>query len=181
MENQSFRDILAQFLERGNDDQPVEAPISQGKIPSETPFFIWENQAATTAKPKSTYPKPEMKTKSSPEVKPVLPAEPKWAIFEFSLADQRHIKKLVQMGATEINGEISLSKLKKAHRRLAKQLHPDVARNEKSQEDFLALQSIYESLCESIKALAKKAAPSSATANGSESASAPKSRRQGAA
>jgi hypothetical protein len=165
MENQSFRDILAGFLE----EKEAIAPLKKPSATPETPSFHWENLELNAFKPKAAYPKPERKTVPLPKAKPAV-QEPKWAVSELNPNDQRQIKKLVQMGATEINGEISLSILKKAHRRLAKKLHPDTG-NEKSQEGFLALQSIYECLSERLSDLVA----------GSESASAPASRRPSAA
>lgn len=182
MENQSFRDILAQFLEENDPIPPLESTQkteTRAASAPETPFFQWENSSVFAGKAKSAYAqtkvnKPEVKGELTAvtAVKPAAPLkpEPKWNVSELNLNDQRRIKILVQMGANEINGEISMTILKKAHRRLAKKLHPDTS-NEKSQDKFLALQSIYEDLSESL----------SAKASDSESASAPASQRRDAA
>ena len=177
MENRSFRDILAQFLE----EKTEVSPRKSASPAPETPLFHWENPELKPRHPKNPYPKAPARPKPMPEVK-AAPPEPKWRISELNAVEQQQIRNLVQMGATEINGEISLSVLKKAHRRLAKRFHPDMQANEmkragnlppetSSQGKFLALQSIYEVLSESL----------SERASGSESASAPASPRPAAA
>jgi hypothetical protein len=195
MSNQSFRDILAGFLEEKDPISPQETARKteiQVDFPSETPFFQWSMPGSITeavasdstqfssGKAKTAYPRPPS-AKSAP---PKVEAKPEltWEILKLNNADQRRVKILVQMGANEINGTISESRLKKAYRRLVRSLHPDAipagataAQKKKSQEDFLALQSIYEELSESLKAL------SSEKVSGNESASAPGSQRPNAA
>jgi len=172
MDGQSFRDILAQFLEEESEISPRQTVTAE----PQTPSFHWQNPKPHQAA-KATYPPPP-KRKMAPPPTPApvkaRPPEPKWKIQELSHADQQHIKTLVQLGANEINGEISLSNLKKAHRRLARALHPDTA-GPKQKEQFLLLQSIYERLSRSLQARASE----SACGNGS--ASAAESRRQDAA
>ena len=179
MSNQSFRDILAGFLE---EKTPISAPETARKVenhadfPSETPHFHWsatgsmadavaaESSQAYVSKAKTAYARPPSVSsalgKKAPPVPPQVEVQPElaWVLAELNNADQSKVKILVQMGANEINGTISESRLKKAYRRLARSLHPDAiptaasaAKKKKSQEDFLALQSIYEQLSESLK------------------------------
>jgi len=175
MSNQSFRDILAGFLEEKTPNSPAETARkleNHADFPSETAYFHWSTTEAVAtestqfyvSKAKTAYPRPPSassalakKASLAPpkvEVKPELT----WEIPELNNADQRRVKILVQMGANEIIGTISESRLKKAYRRLVRSLHPDAipaeataAQKNKSQEDFLALQSIYEELSESLK------------------------------
>lgn len=189
MANESFRDILAGLLDENEPEPKTNAAPSY--IP-ETPSFHWENTSATFAKPSARYARtaakvaeanaqaPAIAQAPAPTPEPVIiVAEPKWQFHELNSGDRARVKALVNLGAPEVAQEISQSSLKKAYRRLAKKLHPDVALaiagKEKSQEDFLALQSIYECLSASLAAL------TSAKASGSESASARASQRRDAA
>ncbi len=167
MEKQSFREILAGLLEE-NDPAPkteTAAAYTPEPIP-EMPTFHWENTSATFAKPSARYATPpKAKVAATPAPAPTITAapaaapvvkEPSWTISELNSTDQRLVNSLVKLGANEVATVISVSLLKKAYRRLAKQLHPDtalaVAGKQKSQEDFLALQSIYEELNASLRA-----------------------------
>lgn len=179
MSNQSFRDILAGFLEEKVPNSPAETTRKveiHADSPSQTPHFHWSltdslTDAVTTdssqfyaLKAKTAYTSKPSATsalaKNAPPAPAIVEAKPEltWDILMLNNADQRRVKILVQMGAIEINGTISESRLKKAYRRLVRRLHPDAIptqatalEKKKSQEDFLALQSIYEELSESLK------------------------------
>ena len=173
MAQESFREILAGFLEEESTVSPRETTVKSELppvFPSEIPFFQWQTTSATNPNAKNAYPRPAPRPAKIAEVPKAKPAEPKWAASALSSTEQRQLRTLVLMGAPELATEISLTTLKRAHRRLAKQMHPDLAKS-KGQEDFLALQSIYECLMQTLNDLAR----------GSESASAPGSRHQDAA
>lgn len=80
------------------------------------------------------------------------PSEKVWNIENLSPEIQLQLEFLTRMGAN-FEGKISISLLKKAHRRLARQFHPDT--NPSDGEDFLRLQSIYEELSETLNSLKK--------------------------
>lgn len=175
MSNQSFRDILLKFLDEKTPNSPAETTAKveiHADFPSETPHFHWsmtdavatEGSQFYVSKAKTAYPRPPSASSAfhpkAPPAPPKMEAKPEmtWDFAELNNADQRRVKILVQMGANEINGTISESRLKKAYRRLVRSLHPDAipagstaAQKKKSQEDFLALQSIYEELSDSLK------------------------------
>lgn len=165
MGDRSFRDILTRFLE----EKPAETSREKLSFSAETPSFHWQNPKQSHRPKNSPYP-----ASSKPVPRPAL--EPRWKLTDLSPSEQQQVAKLIQLGAAELSMEISLTALKTAHRRLAKRFHPDTASQKaKSQENFLALQSIYEGLSKSLK---KK---SSESAGGSGSASAPASQRPNAA
>lgn len=179
MAKESFRDILAGFLEENEPISPRETlsePAFQVEIPFEIPLFSLEKMAR-----KHSYPPPPQRRKPSIPVEKALPEKPKtvepsWTVEQLSATEQNQVQALVKLGAHELSaGKICLSQLKKAHRRLAKQLHPDAIGAERRKEEFLRLQSIYEGLSRS---LLKRASES---ACGNESASAQASQRQDAA
>ncbi len=164
MKATTFQQILSQFLEE-------ESPASRGEsakkaefkpqFTSHEPEFIWF-QAQVKAAKKSGYapPPPREKVKiavAAPAQVVPPPEEPSFLIDKLAPDIQLQIAILTRMGAN-FPMKISSSLLKKAHRRLAKQLHPDSQGQDlpadvraKRGEDFLRLQSIYESLLKSLR------------------------------
>lgn len=201
MASESFRDILAGFLEENEAISPRETaekasfqaqnPSENTQISYENPYFSWEKPAFSNEKAarKAAYGRPAqaaehakpavsvMKVETAPPPAAAQYVEPSWTVEQLSATERTQIQGLVQLGARELaDGRICLSRVKKAHRRLAKRLHPDMAPATRADAGaFLRLQSIYEGLS---KSLAKRASDS---ACGNESASAPESRRQDAA
>lgn len=177
----SFRDILSQFLEEESSNSPLKNEPPRHKS-SENVEFPWgeilnfPRSEASTAKRNGYPPPPERpkRVEMAPPPPPPKPAEPSWSVEQLSSTDQLQVRELIKMGARELENGISLSKLKKAHRRLAKQLHPDALGNDARKADFVRLQSIYDVLNRSLKALSESAC-------GSESASAAGSPHRAAA
>lgn len=168
----TFQEILSQFLEEktpfSREDSP-EKPEFHSQFTSYEPAFTWESPSQVTPK-KSGYKVPPRSEKSSfASEKPhssnenlkvsrakivPTPSEKVWNIANLSLENQLRLEFLTRLGAN-FEGKISISLLKKAHRRLARQLHPDT--NPSGGEDFLRLQSIYEELSEVLTTLSKVA------------------------
>ncbi|MGE4133220.1 MAG: J domain-containing protein, partial [Bdellovibrionales bacterium] len=97
--------------------------------------------------PKVTGPEPTApippRVKISPPPEVSLPKE------ELPLRQQLALKILIDLGATGLSENISLSKIKKNYRQLAKRYHPDQASGEPGSIDtmsFIRLQQAYESL-----------------------------------
>ena len=187
MEKSSFREILARFLEEKADISPREATKS---VPHNvhlgdfsTPFH-WQAPELKSAKKNGYPPPPPRKVDAFRGEKPTAKAvEQLIATAKLETIDQACVQRLVRMGAHELTNRISLIRLKKAHRRLAKVFHPDhldkglsPSERENLQARFLALQAAYEQLSRSLPRY-----PINDSTCGSESASAPGSPRQDAA
>ena len=205
MNKASFRDILAEFLDESDTNTPSEtSTMGTGKSvsPEPTPLLYWVNPDLRSKK-KNGYPPPpnrkfsvvqadESQGATNPTTPPKAatapmiaappktavppkPAEKVYALKELADLDQDAVETLLRLGAVELKLEISMSRVKKAHRRLAKALHPDrimrtLSANEKMkrQEQFLMLQAAYEFLSRSLRA---KEASGSTSGNGSASES----------
>jgi hypothetical protein len=191
MENTSFRDILERFLREKtvdeSDNSPRETQFSasqQPTFPEANPLFDWRPPYLTQKA--NAYPRPSAPTAKRPTPPPARAPEPKEReliipVECLAIENQLRAQALLRLGATEIADGLSLSRLKKAHRRLAKTLHPDrfdAALNEKEKarrnSQFLLLQEAYEVLSRCLVKL-------SALAGGNESASAEDLRRRDAA
>ena len=188
MGKSSFRDILAEFLEEKNENSPLETPAhgTQKRFqPEPSPLLQWKTVDLKQIK-KNGYPPPTPR-----KITPVREEKPAAAKVEekiFALSalpsiDQDAAGTLIHLGAIELKTGISLGRVKKAHRRLVKALHPDLiletlSPNEKMRrrEQFLMLQAAYESLSRSLKNM-----EFNDSACGNESASASTSPRQDAA
>jgi hypothetical protein len=197
MDNSSFRDILARFLEENPANSPLENTSDETKRlqPDPIPFFMWESpnlkqiprDFSSTGypqqPPRKIVPPPEAKPARAPVERP-KPVEKFFELKQLQPLDQDAVQSLLTLGAIELNGVLSTARLKKAHRRLAKALHPDriathlsVKGKIQRREQFLMLQAAYETLSRALKALND----ASETTSDSESASAAESRRQDAA
>lgn len=163
----TFQEILSQFLEEktpfSQEDSPAK-PEFHSQFTSYEPSFTWEIPSQATAK-KSGYKVPPRSEKTAaPSEKPEssnenlnvgrakivpIPSETVWNIEKLSPENQLRLEFLTRMGAN-FEGKISISLLKRAHRRLARQFHPDT--NKEGGETFLRLQSIYEELLEALSA-----------------------------
>ena len=194
MDNSSFRDILARFLEENSPNSPLESNETKTFRPEPTPLLQWENPnlkqiprdfrstGYPTPPPRKIL--PQIEAKSVRQADKPKPIEKLFELNQLKPLDQDAVHTLRSLGAIELNGPLSLARLKKAHRRLAKALHPDRIpahlsnlENSRRREQFLMLQAAYETLSRALKALDD----ASVTTSGSESASAPESRRQDAA
>lgn len=146
MKDASFRDILREFLEENEPESRSETPV----IPSEPAFeFHWQ-APSSLFRPQSTY----VKT-PTPESKPIIPLkverpEPTYPVTKLSPAARQALSTLAELGADEFKSceTISEKSVKKAHRRLAKRLHPDLSGTDAParRNEFLRLQSAYEVL-----------------------------------
>lgn len=157
----TFRAILSEFLEEKSVSEPV--------FPSETApelAFLWQSPLAKSA-PKSAYASAArqaaasfVKTDVEAEARPAQPEPPPEKLIPaacLSAADREMTQILIQLGAEELKDGLSERRLKKAHRRLAKRLHPDAlpsnaapSQRDRSQQMFLKLQSAYERLKRSL-------------------------------
>jgi hypothetical protein len=170
MAGTTFQEILSQFLEEKSPfprEEMSRKPEFHSQFTSYEPSFTWETPTAPKkfgykiSTPPHQAPR-ESKTEngqSSEEKSPtdrakIVPtsSEQVWNIEKLSPETQLQIEFLTRMGAN-FEGKISISLLKKAHRRLARQFHPDT--NQSNGEDFLRLQSIYEELSETLNSLEK--------------------------
>jgi hypothetical protein len=170
MAGTTFQEILSQFLEEKSPfsrEERSQKPEFPSQFTSYEPSFTWETPTA----PKkfgykiNTPPRPAPREskiengqssegKSSSDRAKIMPnpSEKVWNIENLSPEIQLQLEFLTRMGAN-FEGKISISLLKKAHRRLARQFHPDT--NQSDGEDFLRLQSIYEELSENLNSLEK--------------------------
>jgi hypothetical protein len=156
MAGTTFQEILSQFLEEKSPfsrEERSQKPEFPSQFTSYEPCFTWETPTA----PKkfgykiNTPPRPRPRESKVAKIMP-NPSEKVWNIENLSPEIQFQLEFLTRMGAN-FEGKISISLLKKAHRRLARQFHPDT--NQSDGEDFLRLQSIYEELSETLNSLEK--------------------------
>ncbi|MBX3021856.1 MAG: J domain-containing protein [Bdellovibrionales bacterium] len=149
----TFRDILSEFLE---EETPVE-PVQQLFSPRETSFF-WQGPRPTTHATKGSYPSPaRITTPLAAPVEPqAAPVEHLIPLADLAESDRKQAQVLLALGASELNDGVSEKRLKKAHRRLAKRLHPDMQQKESApirerhKNLFMNLQTAYESLLEAL-------------------------------
>jgi hypothetical protein len=160
MAGTTFQEILSQFLEEKSPfsrEEMSQKPEFHSQFTSYEPSFTWETP---TAPKKFGYkintpprqPPRESKIETDRAKIVPTPSEQVWNIEKLSPEIQLQLEFLTRMGAN-FEGKISISLLKKAHRRLARQFHPDT--NHSDGEDFLRLQSIYEELSEALNSLEK--------------------------
>lgn len=175
MEKSSFRDILLSHLRDEATSQDRFEP-AQGSVDPEWSFTWSPANPHRVARP-SAYPRPTPVIAIARKAKavPSRPQSPKIPVARLSETERRAVETLVRLGAIELNGGLNLEMLKKAHRRLAKRLHPDAGAHAPAGA-FLELQRAYETL---RRALPKYM--TSETACDSESASARASQRPAAA
>lgn len=189
MKGPSFRDILAQFLEGNEPDSPLKPEDTKRFQPEPMPLLEWKSGDFSLGK-KNGYPPPPSRKRSPPRTE--KPARPPVSEIFFTREQLPTLAKdavttLLALGAVELSADISSARLKKAHRRLAKALHPDLIleslsdhEKRRRREQFLLLQGAYETLADILKSLTPRD-PLSDSACDSESASAPGSRRRDAA
>lgn len=203
MKDPSFRDILAQFLEGNDPDSPLKPEETKRFQPEPMPLLEWKSGDFQLGKKNGYPPPPSRKPCPRREEKPARPVVPE--IFftreQLPALAKDAVATLLALGAVELSGDVSVARLKKAHRRLAKALHPDLILESLSEiekrrrrEQFLLLQGAYEALTDILKSLTPcdpqkgQSGPQGTadgtfndSASGSESASAPGSRRRDAA
>ncbi len=83
-------------------------------------------------------------TRHYPAPKPRVnkkPVEPMIHPDNLSLEMKTHWQGLIALGALELQENVSLSLVKRAFRRLAKELHPDLSQHYKGPESLLRLQN----------------------------------------
>lgn len=180
----SFRDILSQFLEENEAespskkvDSPSEIPVdfasatafelggwrpSQRENPSAERVLRYKSQVTTGEFPsKKTMENGDIAhgaaKETSPAVEPAPVTEPLLSLTELDKDSRLMVGILLELGATDLESGVSLSRVKKAYRRLAKKYHPDrlppsasVAQRESAKNAFCRLQKAYEFLSESL-------------------------------
>ncbi len=162
----SFRDILSQFLE-GNEAKSHSEPSAAPTSPENhsyvfEPLWQMENRPNPPREGVSRY---KSQVRSPSQKSPQKPAPPPPPVAREILiplekldSDSRvMVLILADLGAPELKSGVSLHRIKKAYRRLAKKYHPDrVSENsspverEAAKTAFFRLQKAYESLCESL-------------------------------
>ena len=164
----SFRDILAQFLE-GDDENLTSAPSENATSQeSQSSNFepLWRpdfaqnplregmNRYRSTRAPHST-PVTPLPTKAVP----LPPPEVMIPLEKLSSADLARVKELIALGGMDLTQGLSLKRLKKAHRHLARKFHPDRLPAGSSTDqvkltsvNFTILQAAYEHLLQSLAA-----------------------------
>jgi hypothetical protein len=176
---------LAEFLEEKTADSPQETLSAQRFQPEPAPLLEWKTEAPTQIK-KNGYPPPTPRKNAPQREEKAARATTEEKIFAretLKSIDQDAAGTLIHLGAVELKSGISLGRVKKAHRRLVKALHPDLIMETLSptekvrrREQFLMLQAAYETLSRALKSMEV-----SDSACGNESASESNSRRQDAA
>lgn len=187
MKQESFRDVLSQFIERDLEESRENASVEANahktrttlRAVHENPFI--EFTRPQTSRLKSSYPiaKPRtaLKTvpvKKKPEI--VIPLE------KLSSPEQEFVQEMHSLGAeNDFSEGISTERLKVAHRRLAKRLHPDLFKGDSRY--FRRLQLAYEGLRLAVgrHEAAARAKDSNGLTGDNECASAPMYPRQDAA
>lgn len=83
-------------------------------------------------------------------VPPTRPEEPVFTLRELKSKHREQAEVLIQLGATELKEGVSMKKLKRAHRRLARKFHPDAAAKTMqglaNHENFLKVQAAFKAL-----------------------------------
>ena len=147
----TFRDILADFLE-GNDENFTEShsetPANAPETPSSAHVFepLWRPNFAQNpsreglSRYKVTPMRPAKKTPPPPIPEVLLPLE------KLASADLARVRELIALGATDLTQGLSLKRLKKAHRHLARKYHPDRLPAGSSSAKFVTVQAAYSQL-----------------------------------
>jgi hypothetical protein len=200
----TFRAILLEHLETENEPSYQAPPAPSHPAADEFNFtavefnrprsraksFASGYSSASTAKTAETSSENGKIRLASPASAPAAaPPEPTIELARLNTADRLLVDRLIEYGADELKNGLSLKKLKKAHRRLAKIWHPDArpmsalgaqqALKTKNAAEaasvFMEIQTAYKDL---EAALSRSLSES---ADGNESASAAGSQRRAAA
>ncbi|MGE3683693.1 MAG: hypothetical protein AB7G93_18370 [Bdellovibrionales bacterium] len=193
----SFRAILNEFLEEKSDPETLSSAKPAAEPSRSAPpireaylHFHWHaperHKAKKAVGPLEHHGYPKAKPPPSPLKRvPACPKreEPLIPLRQLRDAHRRLVQGLIALGAGELVNGISATRLKKAHRRLARQLHPDAQHPDTSQKEkersralFMNLQSTYEALAKALPGYTLNA-----SACDNESASAPDCPRRDAA
>jgi len=130
----TFRDILAEFLE-GNEQEFTSMPLENRGMGSASAYVfepLWRpdftqnpsreglNRYRKTrvTEPGPVTPQPK-KTPPPPPPEEVLPLE------KLPPAQFARVKELIELGACDLTQGLTVKRLKKAHRHLARKFHPD--------------------------------------------------------
>lgn len=169
----SFRDILSQFLE-GKEDKSHSPPSGNAPSP-ENHFHVYEplkvdfqrengqnspRKAALRYKSQVRIPS---ETTEIPSEKVATPTPPPVveALIPLEKLDKDSrvmVGILLDLGAADLAAGVSLTRVKKAYRRLAKKFHPDRMTSGSSPEKFFRLQKAYDYLCDSLADEVREAA-----------------------
>lgn len=129
----TFRDILNEFLERNEQkitsSAEVKSPFSEGKHTvfeplwrpdfTQNPSRVGMNRYKTSSADAEIHVTPPPKTAPPPPVETIFPLE------KLPAAQLSRVKELISLGASDLTQGLSVKRLKKAHRLLARKFHPD--------------------------------------------------------
>jgi hypothetical protein len=151
----SFRDILSGLLEEEAPARPSQELPHQAGFSSETSFF-WQGPRPEFA-PRGVYKTANslrenivMMVKPEPPPAPQPAPESVISLSQLNETDRNLTQTLIRLGATELSEGLSERRLKKAFRRLAKRLHPDMNKADQSSRGFMELHEAYEKLSSSL-------------------------------
>lgn len=181
----TFRAILLEHLETENEPSHQAPPSLSNPTVKEFNFAAVEfnrprpqmksvpsgYNAPTSAK---TAVRPSENGKNRPQ--PAAPARPEPLIdpSQLSAIDRILADRLIELGAAELKGGLSIKRLKKAHRRLAKIWHPDTRAAQmktapESAAVFMEIQTAYKTLESAFSRVSESACGNeSASAQGSQ-------------
>lgn len=171
----TFRDILSQFLEENEAVSPstkaasVENPsqvfeqtwiIDNTLRPHEAPINPPREEAVSRYQAQAPRPSEKVAAKPTLILTPPLPSvevEVRISLEKLDKESRLMVGILLDLGAAELKDGVSLGRIKKAYRRLAKRYHPDRVNENSSEREreaakvaFFKLQKAYEFLCESL-------------------------------
>lgn len=165
----SFRDILSRFLEESEAEIPSEKPVFSSEIPTDLASTLGGWRPSQRENPsgqrvlryKSQVPKADFPSEAAPAVEsappPPPPAETLLTLEELDKDSRIMVGILLELGAGELQSGVSLSRVKKAYRRLAKKYHPDrlspnasVGQKDAAKTAFFRLQKAYDYLSDSL-------------------------------
>jgi hypothetical protein len=157
--DKSFRDILNEFLERNEagftSEKPVKSPFSEGNSAVFEPLWRPDFTQNPTREGMNRYrvhvtPSPKVATPPPP---PPVP-EMVFPLAKLSAANSARVRELISFGAVDLTQGLSLRRLKKAHRLLARKFHPDRMTGATPDQvrtasaKFMAVQAAYHELLE---------------------------------
>jgi hypothetical protein len=169
----AFRTILAEFMAadapaepdmtggaNNGADEAARARAVDGEWSMVKPFvFSFSGAGRVPPKPARAAYAPRVRpvTVPTPAVRPSAPPEPVIALTSLSTADRSQVDELLGLGAEELRDGLSPARLKRAYRRLARRLHPDmlpshtaVPEREASRRKFIRLRAAYERLTKAL-------------------------------
>jgi hypothetical protein len=163
----TFRDILVEFLEGDEAEitpvSEVKSPFSEGNSTvfeplwrpdfAQNPAHFGMNRYRTSFVQQEIPVTPPPKVSVAPPTPPPVP-ETIFPLDKLSAANSARAKELIALGATNLTQGLSITRLKKAHRLLARKFHPDRLNGATPEQvriaslKFMAAQTAYNELLE---------------------------------